>query len=115
MSAQTNFTLTRRTGFRIADLAGATSALTGRFVVWGFSLSGVARPLYLHYLTPSGRLRKTVWLGTTRGACGYLRTAVRRVFPFTLSAGTWTLQVDTQQRYSGHPAGPRVRIRVIIR
>ncbi len=115
MSAQTNFTITRRAGFRIANLAGATSTLTGQFVVWGFSLSGVTRPLYLHYLTPSGTLRKTTWLGTTRGACGYLRTVVRRVFPFTVSAGTWTLQVDTQQTYSSRPAGPRVRIRVTIR
>ncbi len=114
-SAQTNFTLTRRAGFRVANLAGATGTLTGRFVVWGLSLSGITRPVYLHYLTPSGKLRKTTWLGTTRAPCGYLRTVVRRVFPFTVSAGTWTLQVDTQQTYSSRPAGPRVRIRVVIR
>ncbi|TML99034.1 MAG: hypothetical protein E6G05_12920 [Actinobacteria bacterium] len=113
-SAETNFTLTRRAGFRIANLTGATRTLTGRFVVWGFSLTGVSKPLYLHYLNPSGKLRKTVWLGTTGGACGYLRTVVRRIFPFTVSAGTWTLQVDTQQLYSRQAPGPRVRIRVVI-
>lgn len=113
-SAQTNFTVTRRAGFRIASVAGDVQSLTGRFVVWGFSLGGDIKPIYLHYLAPSGKLRKTVSLGMTRGACGYLRTARRRVFPFEVSAGTWVLQVDTQQPYSSQAPGPRVQIRVVI-
>lgn len=113
-SAQTNFTVTRRAGFRIASVAGDVQSLTGRFVVWGFSLGGVIKPIYLHYVAPSGKLRKTVSLGMTGGACGYLRTARRRVFPFEVSAGTWVLQVDTQQPYSSQARGPRVRIRVVI-
>jgi hypothetical protein len=83
-------------------------------VVWGFSLVGVIKPLYLHYVAPSGRLKKTVSLGTTRGSCGYLRTARRRVFPFTVAPGKWTLQVDTQQPYSRQAPAPRVRISVVI-
>ena len=59
-SAQTNFTVTRRAGFRIASVAGDVQSLTGRFVVWGFSLGGDIKPIYLHYLAPSGKLRKTV-------------------------------------------------------
>jgi hypothetical protein len=113
-SAQTNFTVTRRAGFRIANVAGGIHSLTGRFVVWGFSLTGITKSIYLHYVAPSGKLRKTVSLGTTRGACGYLRTARRRVFPFKVSAGNWVLQVDTQQPYSRRAPGPRVRIRVVI-
>lgn len=114
-SAQTSFMLTRSAGFRIANLRGSgVGTLAGRFVVWGFSLTGVTKPVYLHYLSPAGKLRKTTWLGTTRGACGYVRTPVRRIFPFNASAGTWTLQVDTQQPYSRRAPGPRVRIRVVI-
>jgi hypothetical protein len=114
-SAQTNFTLTRRAGFRIANVAGGVHNLTGRFVIWGFSMNGTTKPIYVHYVSPRGKLRKTVALGTTRGACGYLRTPRRRLFPLAVVAGTWTLQVDTQQTYSRLAPGPRVRIRVVIR
>jgi hypothetical protein len=113
-SAQTNFTVTRRAGFRIANVSGGVRSLKGRFVVWGYSLTGLTKSIYLHYVAPSGKLRQTVSLGTTRGACGYLRTARHRVFPFRVSAGTWKLQVDTQQAYSRWAPGPRVRIRVVI-
>jgi hypothetical protein len=113
-SAQTNFTVTRRAGFRVANVTGGVRSLSGRFVVWGFSLNGDTKPIYLHYVAPSGKVRKTVSLGTTRGACGYLRTARRRVFPFKVSAGKWVLQMDTQQTYSRWAPSPRVRIRVVI-
>lgn len=115
-TAQTNFTVSRRAGVAILNpRGGAASILTGRFLVWGFSLSGISRPGYLHYLAPSGKLRKTVWLGLIQGPCGYLRTSVRRIFPFSVSPGTWTLQADTQQAYSRSPVGPMVRIRVVVR
>lgn len=114
-SAQTNFTVTRRAGVRISNPGGGPRSLTGRFLVWGFALAGDSKPVYVHYLSPSGKLRKTVSLGTVRAPCGYLRTARRRVFPFSVSSGTWTLQVDTQSSYKAHPPAPKIRIRVVIR
>lgn len=113
-SAQTSFMLTRSPGVRITNVAGGPRSLTGRFLVWGFSRTGVSLPLYLHYVGPSGNVRKTVALGTARGQCGYLRTGRRRVFPFSVSPGAWTLQVDTRPSYARHPVGPRVRIRAVI-
>jgi hypothetical protein len=115
MSAETSFMLTRPAGALITNTAGGPGSLTGRFLVWGFSLGGAARPIYVHYVSPSGKVRKTVSLGPTRGQCGYRRTARRRVFPFSVTRGTWTLQVDTRPSYSRKTPGPRVRIRVVIR
>jgi hypothetical protein len=113
-TAQTSFMLTRSAGVRITNAAGGPRSLTGRFLVWGFSLSGDSRPLYVHYVGPSGRVRKTVALGMAGGQCGYLRTGRRRVFPFAVSAGAWTLQVDTSRSYVRQAAAPKVRIRAVI-
>jgi hypothetical protein len=114
ITAQTTFMLTRSAGVHITNTAGGANSLTGQFLVWGFSLTGVARPVFVHYLTPAGRLKKTVSLGAAGGQCGYLRTARRRVFPFSVSTGTWTLQVDTRRSDSLTAAAPTVRIRVVI-
>jgi hypothetical protein len=114
MSAQSAFMLTRRAGALITNTAGRPGSLTGRFQIWGFSLGGAARSIYVHYVSPSGKARKTVALGNTGGPCGYLRTGRRRVFPFSMTPGTWTLQVDTKRSYSRNTPGPRVRIRVVI-
>ena len=48
------------------------------------------------------------------GQCGYLRTGKLRVFPFSPSGGTWTLQIDTRRRYAKRPGGPVARISVQI-
>ena len=114
-SAQTWFMLTRSAGALIKNAAGGPRNLTGRFLVWGFSLGGAVRPVYAHYVSPSGKLRKTVLLGNAGGQCGFLRTSRRRLFPFSVSAGTWTLQVDTRRSYSRGTPGPRARLRAVIR
>ncbi|HEY2437256.1 MAG TPA: hypothetical protein VGH93_08740, partial [Solirubrobacteraceae bacterium] len=114
MSAQTSFMLTRSAGALITNTAGGTRSLTGQFLVWGFSRGGTARPVYVHYVSPSGKVRKTVTLGNTAGQCGYLRTGRRRVFPLSVSPGAWTLQVDTVPSYSRSSPAPRVRIRATI-
>jgi hypothetical protein len=113
-SAHTTFTLTRATGARVITSGGNPSTLRGRFQIWGFSLAGLRRHVYLHYVAPGGHAHKAVLLGHTRGQCGYLRTAPRRLFPFSPSAGTWTLQLDTKRSYVRHPRGPVARIRVAI-
>jgi hypothetical protein len=128
-TAGASFTLTRPAGARIAALRGSGTHLSGRFQVWGFSLGGIARQVYLHYISPSKQVRnssglkfvvpstqrKEVALGNTHGACGFLLTGRRRVFPFSPSPGIWTLQVDTRASYARHPGGPVSRIRVSIR
>jgi hypothetical protein len=114
-SAQTSFMLTRSAGALVTNTAGPPRSLTGRFLVWGFSLGGGPRTVYVHYLSPSGKARKTVALGNTSGQCGYLRTARRRVFPLSVSPGTWTLQFDTSRSYSRKTPSPRARLRAVIR
>jgi hypothetical protein len=113
-SAATRFTVSRRAGARFLSASGNPHTLRAPFEVWGFSLAGGRRSIYLHYVAPSGRARRSYGLGTTAGQCGYLRTRTRRVFPFSPSVGTWTLQVDTSPLYVKHPKGPVSGIRVRI-
>ena len=115
MSADTRFTVTRGAGARFLSTRGNPHTLRAPFEVWGFSLTGARRSIYLHYVAPSGRAGRSFGLGTAAGQCGYLRTRARRVFPFSPSVGTWTLQVDTSRRYAKRPKGPVSRIRVQIR
>lgn len=77
----------------------------------GFTERG---PLYLHYLTPGGRLYDTVRLGRLKGSCGTL--AVRReLIPSPRArAGRWRLRFDTERRYSARTR-PQVRLAVRVR
>jgi hypothetical protein len=82
--------------------SGDPQTLRVRFAVFGFGLSGDRRPaVYVHYVRPdTGRVQRTVRLGTAKSACGsILRTARRRLFPFPARRGTWRLQFDTSERY----------------
>ncbi len=81
---------------------GRPSTLKVRFVANGFNLeqNPKAPAVYLHYIRPNGKRKKTFKLGTATGACGELkRTAQRRLFPFSAEKGLWKLQVDTNKRY----------------
>jgi hypothetical protein len=109
--ADTSFTLTRATGARLLAGSGTSGTLTAPFEAWDLS-PGARRQAYLHYVSPAGDARETVALGKTTGQCGYLRTAKRKVFPFTPTFGTWTFQIDTRKAYSPHPGGPVARIQV---
>jgi len=113
-TASTSFTLTRRALALLTDVRKTSKGETGRFKVWGFSLDGSARQVYLHYVGPSGHLHRTVTLGTTGGACGQLVSKRELFVPFSLSRGTWTLQVDTRRTYTRRPDGPSSRIRVKV-
>ncbi len=112
--ASTSVTLTARAGARILAGGGALATLRAPVEVWGFSPNGPPRPVYLHYVAPTGRLARTTALGTAGGRCGYLRTAARRLFPFRPAPGVWTLQVDTRRTYAAAAAGPVQRIRVTV-
>ena len=81
--------------------AGDPRRLRVRFRVYGFGLARPHASVYLHYVRRStGRVARTVRLGTARGTCGVIRrTKRRRLFPFTPARGTWILQFDTVRRY----------------
>lgn len=90
---------------------GDPATLRVSFLAFDF---GTARAIFLHYLRPNGRLRLTVKLGRTRGPCGTLRAARRRIFPFAARPGNWRLQFDTQRSYD-RGSIPHVRLVVPIR
>ena len=80
---------------------GDPKTLRVRFSVNGFGLRQQHVPVYLHWVDPSGTVRKTSKLGTAKGTCGVIRaTRERRLFPFAARRGMWILQFDTRERYS---------------
>lgn len=111
------FTVTRPTGADFQPTSGNPRTLRARFRVWGFALvGGVNRvPVWLHWVSPAGRVRQSAALGTTGGDCGALTTAPRRVFPFDAEAGRWVLVLDTHRRYRVQTTGPRAKIPVHVR
>lgn len=82
--------------------AGNPTRLRVRFSVAGFGLARPRASVYLHYVRRStGKVSRTIRLGTARGTCGVIRrTKRRRLFPFTPAPGTWILQFDTVERYT---------------
>jgi hypothetical protein len=81
--------------------SGDPKSLKVRFSMYGFGLSGAVSPtIYLHYVRPNGKLRKTYKLGNTQGPCGSLTTAKRHLFPFAAQRGAWKLQFDTSPAYT---------------
>lgn len=56
--------------------------------------------VYVHYVTPKGKLKWTISLGRAKGACGHITgTKKRKLFPFTAQRGRWILQYDTSRTY----------------
>jgi hypothetical protein len=112
--ASATFTVTRRTGALFGAGRGSSPHRSVPFDVWDFAPSGTPVNVYLHYVTPAGTAARTVLLGSTSGQCGALVTRPRQLFPFTPSAGTWTLQFDTSRIFSATPRGKQARLRVAI-
>jgi hypothetical protein len=98
-TAATQFTVTKF----LADFnpaSGDPKRLRVRFSVYGFGLSAPNPEVYLHYVRPDGKLRRTIRLGRAKGSCGAIkRTARKRLFPFDAARGTWRLQFDTNREY----------------
>ena len=111
------FTVTRPAGADFQPSSGNPRTLRARFRVWGFALAGGTSrvPVWLHWISPAGRVRENAPLGMTSGACGMLTTTPRRVFPFDAEAGRWVLVLDTRRRYRVQPSGPRAKIPVHLR
>lgn len=79
---------------------GDPRRLNVRFEINGFGLTRRNAPVYVHYVRPGGKVRRTIRLGTARGTCGKIdATKRRRLFPFQTERGTWILQFDTRKSY----------------
>lgn len=119
-SASSSFEVTQfSAGF--APRAGDLATLVVRYHVFGFGVGPAApkdplpRPLYVHYIAPTGRQVRAARLGRTHGLCGSLpRTRRHRLFPFVPAAGTWHLQFDTRRRWAT-TSRPRVVQAVVVR
>lgn len=99
-----------------ADFApntGNPSTLRVRFTALGFGVMRANAHVYLHYVRPSGSVRRTIRLGKSRGTCGVIRRTARRLlFPFSAQRGRWILQFDTNRRYRrGRPNSDFVWVR----
>jgi hypothetical protein len=100
LAATTRFTVTRVLA-RVSASAGDPASLKVRFSVNGFGLGAPHPDVYLHYVTPGGRLKQTLRLGQAQGQCGTLRTRRRMLFPFRNPRhGIWKLQFDTSKAYT---------------
>ena len=108
-SARTTFLVTHLSaGF--SPSKGTLSTLKVRFDLLGWGRGGT---LYLHYVNPKGTVRLDRSLGPAGGACGHLTTSLLKLFPFTPTVGTWTLQFDKNASYRAITV-PRVAIRYKI-
>ena len=80
--------------------SGNPATLRVRFTVYGFGLVQRRAPIFLHYVSPKGTVRRTIRLGTAAGVCGRIAaTRLRHLFPFEAERGTWILQFDTRSAY----------------
>jgi hypothetical protein len=101
LSAAAQFTVTRLQA-NFTPSQGDPTRLKVRFSVAGFGLVDHNPDVYVHYITPKGKLKQTVRLGQASGQCGRItRTAKRRLFPFDKPAlGKWNLQFDTTRSFA---------------
>jgi hypothetical protein len=108
--ASTTFQLTPLTA-SFGPRTGDPQTLRVRWRVLGL---GPDHGVYVHYIAPSGKLRKTLRIGTTHGPCGTLKTGPIALFPFRYTYGTWTFQIDANHAYSARTT-PRLLIGFQIR
>lgn len=87
--------------------SGNPARLRVRWRVLGI---GPSRGVYVHYVRPNGKLRRTLRIGTSDSVCGALKTGPIALFPFRYEFGRWTFQVDASRRFS-----PRTTPRLLIR
>lgn len=83
-------------------------------VRWRVLGLGAHHGVYVHYLQPNGKLKRTLRIGTTRGPCGSLKTGPIALFPFRYTYGTWTFQIDASNAYDATTT-PRLLIGFEIR
>lgn len=97
-SASASFSTTRVRG-DFSPSSGNPRTLKVSFSAFGFNLIAPST-VYVHYITPKGKLKKTISLGKAKGACGHITsTKKRKLFNFTAERGRWILQYDTSRKY----------------
>lgn len=114
---------TLRVALPIADFSptsGSPRTTRVRFTAIGFGAGATTMPtIYVHYVDPGGRAKRTISLGRGAAPCGTIeRSALRRLFPFAARKGTWTLQFDTRRSYRRATEDSRLpfaKIRVRVR
>lgn len=96
----------------VADYTPGNASTLGKVRFMAFGLApdlapGARRPtVYVHYVDPRGKVKRTVALGRAQGPCGSIRRTKRlRVFPFTPRSGKWLLQFDTSKKYVKNAPG----------
>lgn len=106
------------TSFLMSPLAASFSPQSGNpatlRVRWRILGMGPHRGVYVHYIRPNGKHKKTLRIGTTDDVCGALKTGEIALFPFKYEFGLWTFQVDTVRRYAV-TTKPRVSIAFEVR
>jgi len=109
--------LSASTILRMSPLTASFSPRTGdpatMRVRWRVLGLAAKRGVYVHYVRPNGKHRRTLRIGTARAPCGVLKTGPIALFPFDFSYGRWTFQVDSSRRYSADTV-PRLLIRFDI-
>jgi hypothetical protein len=86
--------------------SGNPKTLRVRFKVFGFGLMDANPIVYLHYVRPNGKVKRTIKLGRAQGVCGQIkRTSRKKLFPFNAERGHWKLQFDTHKAYRKGQAG----------
>jgi hypothetical protein len=86
--------------------SGNPKTLRVRFKIFGFGLVDANPAVYLHYVRPNGKVKRTIRLGKAAGTCGQItHTSKHKLFPFHAGRGTWRLQFDTHKRYRKGKAG----------
>jgi hypothetical protein len=104
-----------RVGFHTSAFAASFSpesgdarALRVRYTVDAIGLGASSgSSVWIHYVDPSGQVRRSAAIGRTSGVCGSLKSIPHRLFPLRIRNGVWQLQFDLSPSYS---AGTRPRI-----
>jgi hypothetical protein len=101
VTAASRFTVTRLQA-NFSPSQGDPTRLRVRFSVAGFGLVNHNPNVFIHYISPKGRLQQTIRIGHATGQCGRIeRTAKRPLFPFARPAlGKWNLQFDTTSSFT---------------
>lgn len=108
--ASTTFLMTPLTA-SFSPSSGDPARLRVRWRVLGI---GPDRGVYVHYIRPNGKFRKTLRIGTSDDLCGALKTGPIALFPFRYEFGTWRFQIDTSSRWSARTT-PRLLIRFEVK
>ncbi|MCW2954408.1 MAG: hypothetical protein JWQ48_3578 [Conexibacter sp.] len=109
-TGERELTLSVTDGPHVASAVFAMTPLTASFspssgdpntlrVRWRVLGLGANNAVYVHYVQPNGKLRGSVRIGHAQGACGHLKTKPLKVFPFPISYGRWTFQIDAHAGY----------------